>query len=104
VKPLFLSCFVAAVFSTTFAADHPRVYISDSKSWEMKAGVGGTADGFGGAGGGGDRPQTAEIIKTFNERCPLVTVNNNKRQGRLRGFARPRGWEGYLTRQQGCGV
>ena len=67
MKPLFLSCFGAAVFSTTFAADHPRVYISDSKSWEMKAGVGGAADGFGGAGGGGDRPQTAEIIKTFNE-------------------------------------
>jgi hypothetical protein len=78
VKALLVSCFVAAVFSTTFAADHPRVYITDSKSWEIKAGVGGTADGFGGAGGGGDRPQTAEIIKTFNERCPLVTVNNNK--------------------------
>lgn len=44
----------------------------------MKAGIGGTTDGFGGAGGGGDRPQTAEIIKTFNQRCPLVTINNNK--------------------------
>ena len=25
---------------------------------------------------GGARPQTAEIIKTFGERCPQVTINN----------------------------
>jgi len=73
-----LGFFVLAALASTFAADHPRVYVTDSKSWEMKAGVGGTADGFGGAGGGGDRPQTAEIIKTFNERCADVIINNNK--------------------------
>src|SRR5438132_1438499 len=27
---------------------------------------------------GGSRPQTAEIIKTFGERCPAVTVTNNR--------------------------
>lgn len=78
MKASFLSCFVLTVVSSLFAGDHPRVYITDSKSWEVKAGVGGTAGDFGGAGGGGDRPQTAEIIKTFNERCPLVTINNNR--------------------------
>jgi hypothetical protein len=78
VKFLFLSSFLVAMLSTAFAGDHPRVYITDSKSCEMKAGVGGTADGFGGAGGGGDRPQTAEIIKTFNERYPQVLINSNK--------------------------
>jgi hypothetical protein len=26
---------------------------------------------------GGARPQTAEIIKTLNERCPEFTVTNN---------------------------
>ena len=26
---------------------------------------------------GGARPQTAEIIKTLNERCPELTVTNN---------------------------
>src|SRR5262249_32534842 len=26
---------------------------------------------------GGARPQTAEIIKTLNERCPEITVTNN---------------------------
>jgi hypothetical protein len=78
MKPLFLSCFILAVLSTSFGADRARVYITDSKSWEVKAAAGGTVDGFGGAGGGGDRPQTAEIIKTFNERCPQVIINNNK--------------------------
>lgn len=53
-----------------------RVFITDSNSWE----VGGHSGGFAGAGGGeshgGARPQTAEIIKTFGERCPNVAINN----------------------------
>ena len=60
------------------AAEKPRVYITDSKSWEVSGGVGGTSGGFGGAGKGGDRPQAAEIIKTFGERCPAVIVNNKQ--------------------------
>jgi len=55
-----------------------RVYITDSKSWEIGSAVGGTSGGFGGVGNGGDRPQTAEIIKTFGERCPDVIVNNKQ--------------------------
>jgi len=63
-----------------------RVYVSDSQSWEMRGGwaAGGhrNADGTGSWGGagierGGARPQTAEIIKTFNQRCPGVTITNN---------------------------
>jgi hypothetical protein len=60
------------------AAEKARIYITDSKSWEIGAGAAGTADGFGGAARGGDRPQTAEIIKTFGERCPAVIVNNKQ--------------------------
>jgi hypothetical protein len=55
---------------------HARVFITDSKSWEISGGVGGSSDAFGGSQGGGARPQTAEIIKTFSERCPAVVVNN----------------------------
>jgi len=54
----------------------PRVYVSDSQSWETSGGFGGTSDAVGGASSGGARPQTAEIIKTFGERCPQVTPNN----------------------------
>ncbi len=55
-----------------------RVFITDSKSWEVSGGGGGTSGGFGGGGSGGARPQTAEIIKTFGERCPDVIVNNKQ--------------------------
>lgn len=56
--------------------DKPRVFITDSQSWE----IGSIGGGGGGAGGsrtaGGARPQTAEIIKTFGERCQQVVTNN----------------------------
>ena len=55
-----------------------RVFITDSKSWEIAGGGGGSSAGFGGATRGGARPQTAEIIKTFGERCPSVIVNNKQ--------------------------
>jgi hypothetical protein len=59
-------------------AGRARVYITDSKSWAIGGGGGGTSGGFGVAASGGDRPQTAEIAKTFGERCPDVIVNNKQ--------------------------
>lgn len=60
----------------------PRVYIFDSQSWEITGGIGGggnvTGGGFGGAAAGGARPQTAEIIKTFGERCKTCVVTMHK--------------------------
>jgi hypothetical protein len=79
--PMRTKLLVAAVVSLSvfsLAANNPRIYVTDSQSWEMKGGVGGTSDGFGGASKGGARPQTAEIIKTFNQRCPNVMVNNKR--------------------------
>ncbi len=62
----------------------PRVYVSDSQSWEMAGGFAAHGDSSGNynAGGrfsGGSRPQTVEVIKTFGERCPsaVVTMNRN---------------------------
>lgn len=63
---------------TAFASDNPRVFVTDSSSWEVSGGAGGTSDGFGGAAKGGARPQTAEIIKTFHERCPNAIINNRR--------------------------
>lgn len=61
-----------------------RVYVSDSQSWEVRGGWGAagrwnaSGGSWGGSGyeAGGARPQTAEIIKTINQRCPGVTVTN----------------------------
>jgi hypothetical protein len=58
-----------------------RVLVTDSQSWEMRGGgtVGGNSRGWGGSSwmAGGARPQTVEIIKTLNQRCPEITVTNN---------------------------
>jgi hypothetical protein len=58
------------------AAGKPRVFISDSQSWEMSGNAGGANGTFAAHSAGGARPQTAEIVKTFGERCPDVIVNN----------------------------
>ena len=58
-----------------------RVLVTDSQSWEMRGGgtAGGSNRGWGGSSwiAGGARPQTVEIIKTLNQRCPEITVTNN---------------------------
>jgi PEGA domain len=57
-------------------AERARVFITDSESWEMSGASGGSSGGFAGETHGGARPQTAEIVKTFGERCPSVVTNN----------------------------
>jgi uncharacterized membrane protein YgcG len=57
-----------------------RVLVTDSQSWESRGGSsgGGNRNGWASSSSfsGGARPQTAEIIKTLNERCPQITVTN----------------------------
>lgn len=54
--------FCIPVQSASQSAAEPRVFVTDSYSWQR----------------GGARPQTAEIMKTFRERCPDVVVTINK--------------------------
>jgi hypothetical protein len=54
------------------------VFITDSQSWQMTGNSGGTSDAHGSHFGGGARPQTAEIIKTFGQRCSQVVINNQR--------------------------
>jgi hypothetical protein len=75
-KTIFLLSILAL---SAFAQDKPRVFITDSDSWEASGGfAGGRANGVGGGNSGGARPQTAEIMKTFGERCSRVTVTINR--------------------------
>ena len=57
-----------------------RVFVTDSQSWETRGagGGGGNRNGWGASSSfsGGARPQTAEIIKTLNQRCPELTVTD----------------------------
>ncbi len=55
-----------------------RIFVTDSHSWEVSGGVVGIDGTVGGGTSGGARPQTAEIMKTFAERCPSCTVTIKK--------------------------
>ena len=56
--------------------DKPRIFVTDSNSWSTQGSAGGSHGTFAASTSGGARPQTAEIIKTFGQRCPQVIVNN----------------------------
>lgn len=80
---LFLIAFATAVVSQDKPQaappdDKPRVFITDSESWEMAGSGGGTNGTYGSHFSGGARPQTAEIVKTFGDRCPQVITNNKQ--------------------------
>lgn len=64
-----------ALLGIAFGDEKPRVFITDSQSWEVGGSAGGTNGTFGGESHGGARPQNAEIIKTFGERCPQTVIN-----------------------------
>ena len=72
---------VAAPVATPANDGKIRVFVTDSQSWETRSGssAGGNRNAWGAHSwmAGGARPQTAEIIKTINQRCPEVTVTNN---------------------------
>jgi len=73
-----LSLLLIPAAAQTSDAQRARVFITDSQSWQMTGNSGGTSDAHGSHFSGGARPQTAEIIKTFGDRCSQVVVNNQK--------------------------
>src|SRR3954471_1885594 len=78
----FIKTTLAVILSgaTVLAQGHakPRLFVTDSQSWEMVGGFGGNKNASAGEKRGGAGPQTAEIIKTFGEECEQVTVTTNK--------------------------
>jgi hypothetical protein len=75
--PLYLCSALAQANQKTPAdSEKARVFITDSQSWSIAGASGGGGGAYGGSMAGGARPQTAEIIKTFGERCPEVVINN----------------------------
>ena len=76
--PFSWLCSVLAQENQKVAPDseRARIFITDSQSWSIAGASGGGGGAYGGSMSGGARPQTAEIIKTFGERCPQVTINN----------------------------
>jgi hypothetical protein len=66
------------VGQTYSEADKPRVYVSDSNSWQMVGGFSYSKGSGGGGFAGGASPQTVEVIKTFGQRCLGIIVTMDK--------------------------
>jgi PEGA domain len=90
--------------SAPAATEKPRVFITDSQSWEMRGSAGGANGAFAAHSQGGARPQTAEIIKTFGERCPDVTVNNKQELADYIVVLDHEGGKGYLQHRNKVAV
>jgi hypothetical protein len=69
-------CIASPLMAQTPDVNSARVFITDSQSWSIAGGGGGANGAYGSTVAGGARPQTAEIIKTFGQRCPQVVINN----------------------------
>ena len=70
---------ISATAPTSAQFAKPRVYVSDSNSWETSGGFTASRGSAAGSFSGGARPQTVEVIKTFGERCfvfPIVAEHH----------------------------
>jgi hypothetical protein len=79
---IFVLFLVLSVVMVSFLAAQelpkPRLFIEESTSWEVKGGAGAGDGSGGGALGGGARGQTAELIKTFRQRCSELIITNKR--------------------------
>src|SRR5713226_4339057 len=82
----------------------PRIFITDSTSWEVIGAAGGSNGVFASSISGGARPQTAEIVKTFGERCQQVLVNNKVEKADYVVVLDHEGGKGYLRKRNKIAV
>lgn len=104
MRPYKLLVYCLTLGVATFAEDKPRVYVTDSNSWEISGGFGAGIDSAGGAVRGGARPQTAEIMHTFRNRCPDVIVTNVKEKADYAVILDHEGGKGLLRRDNKIAV
>src|ERR1700730_17266961 len=100
VRGLFIAALIAAFATNVIAEEHrTRVFITSSESWEVVGSAAGSGGTFASGTQGGARPQTAEIIKTFGERCEQVIVNNRQEKADYVVVLDHEGGKGYLLRR-----
>lgn len=102
--PKFVLFFLISFSLCSWGQEKCRVFITDSQSWETRSSGGGTSAGFGGESHGGARPQTAEIIKTFGEKCSQVTVTSNKDKANYAVVLDHEGGKGWLQHKNKVAV
>ena len=98
---IFTSAILAVLISGALCSQQlPKVYVSDSQSWEIGGGFAAGRDGANAAGAGsfhgGARPQTVEVMKTFQERCPEITITSDKTRADFVVLFDHEGGKGFL--------
>ncbi len=101
---LFASTAFLLLLTAIAQESKPRIFITDSTSWEIAGASGGSAGAFASEVRGGARPQTAEIIKTFGERCPEVVANNKQEKADYVVVLDHEGGKGYMRRRNKVAV
>jgi len=86
------------------ADDKPRVFITDSTSWEFTSRGAASRDFAAAVAQGGARPQTAEIMKTFGERCPEVLITNKPEKANFIVVLDHEGGKGLIRRDNKVAV
>jgi hypothetical protein len=81
-----------------------RVFVTDSESWQVRGGWGASNGTGGGAESGGARPQTAEIIKTFSQRCPEIVVTDKQGMANYAVTLDHEGGKGYFQKDNKIAV
>jgi len=104
IAPLVCLAVTLVHAQTTPSDGKVRVYVADSESWETSGGFGVSHGSGGGSVRGGARPQTAEIIKTFNERCPAVTITDAKDRANFAIVLDHEGGKGVLAHRNKVAV
>jgi hypothetical protein len=74
----FLLSAMLSASTTAQESPKPRLFIEESTSWEVNGSAGTDYGTGGGVITGGARGQTAEVIKTFRQRCPEFTITNKR--------------------------
>jgi hypothetical protein len=103
-QPVSQTPAVQQTLSASSVKEKPRVFITDSQSWEIRSSEGGSHGSFSGVSSGGASPQTAEIIKTFGQRCPDVLVNNKQELADYIVVLDHEGGKGYLQHKNKVAV
>ena len=107
-RPLPTPIVNPATEQTSNSTQSARIFITDSNSWEISGSFAAASNrNGGGASGhvaGGARPQTVEVIKTFGERCPGLTVTMDRAQAQFIVLFDHEGGKGYVRKDNKIAV
>lgn len=104
LTPMLLLSVLAVAVAFAQEQGKKRVFVTDSTSWEIAGGFEASNGTAAGQVRGGARPQTAEVIKTFGERCPAVVVTMKPEKADYVALLDHEGGKGYLRHRNKVAV